>query len=94
MIALKTLLPFKPQKSISECDEFEKLSGGLADGKSLTDIAEKHKVDITIINREYILGLYTEMEHSKDLSVCGEIAKDHLCEDPCYYTKLQKIEND
>jgi hypothetical protein len=36
------------------------------------------------------MGIKVEMEHTKDPAIAKEIAKDHLSEDPEYYTKLQK----
>lgn len=79
----------------------EKIKGGLADNKSLYDIAKKHypELDRTGINKrmaklktELSKGIRVEMEHTKDEEVAKEIALDHLYEDPKYYTKLKKIE--
>lgn len=36
------------------------------------------------------LGIKTEMEHTDDPKVAEKIARDHLAEDPDYYTKLLK----
>lgn len=38
------------------------------------------------------LGIKTEREHTKSDLIAKIIAKDHLKEDPKYYTKLQKVE--
>ncbi len=40
------------------------------------------------------LGLNVELEHTDNPAIALEIAKDHLTEDPEYYTKLKKIEKD
>ena len=38
------------------------------------------------------MGQRVEMEHTKYPTVARKIAKDHLCEDRRYYTKLKKME--
>lgn len=35
-------------------------------------------------------GIAVEMEHTNNRTVAGEIAKDHLAEDPEYYTMLAR----
>ena len=64
---------------------------GLSKGMTLQDIANKHGVDIDILKKEWKKGVKVEMEHTKDPKVAGRIAKDHLTEDPKYYTKLSKL---
>ena len=72
----------------------KEIEGGLADNMSLGDIASKHKVDIKKLTKEFLKGVEVEMkEHSKDRKEASEIAMDHLFEDPEYYTKLKKVEN-
>ena len=39
------------------------------------------------------LGIETEKEHTKSELIAKLIAKDHLKEDPKYYTKLKKMES-
>lgn len=81
-------------------DEGEEIKGGLADNKTLTQIAKKHDakgyyhiVDmVKSLKKELDKGVDIEMEHTKDKSKATEIALDHLWEDPTYYTKLKKIE--
>lgn len=70
----------------------ENLEGGIADDKTLQDIAKKHKVDVDVIKKEMNDGIEIEMEHTSDKSKAKEIAMDHLLEDPNYYTKLKKME--
>jgi hypothetical protein len=36
------------------------------------------------------LGIEIEQEHTTDLAKAEKIARDHLAEDPEYYTKLKK----
>lgn len=84
----------------------EKLEGGLADGKTLMDIAVMHAYDdskdstskkkVNTMYRELKQqlekGIKVEMEHTKSRVKAKEIAMDHLFEDPKYYEKLKKIE--
>lgn len=86
----------------------EKLEGGLADGKTLMDIAQMHAYDDSTdsTSKEKIKDMYktlklqlekgikVEMEHTKSRLKAKEIAMDHLFEDPKYYDKLKKIEVD
>jgi hypothetical protein len=68
------------------------VKGGLSNGMSLEDIAKKHGVDITDLQTQFDMGVKVEMEHTDNEELAGEIAKDHLFEDPEYYTKLKSIE--
>jgi hypothetical protein len=68
------------------------IPGGLAQGLDLTDVANKHKVDIDDLMKEFAEGVKVEMEHTNNAKVAEEIALDHLFEDPKYYTKLAKVE--
>lgn len=84
----------------------EKIEGGLADKKTLKDIAKKHtskksgplnwkhyvEVMEKELEEELRKGMKVEMEHTKDKFKAKEIAMDHLWEDPKYYRKLKKIE--
>lgn len=38
------------------------------------------------------MGIEIEKEHTKDPKIAETIAKQHLEEDPKYYTKLKKME--
>jgi hypothetical protein len=40
------------------------------------------------------MGIEIEREHTDDLELAKEIAKDHLAEFPDYYTKLKKMESE
>lgn len=40
------------------------------------------------------MGIDHELEHTTDKEKAKQIAKDHLIEDPNYYTKIKKIEKD
>jgi hypothetical protein len=76
----------------------DKIPGGLAQGKGLTDLVRKmdpkgyqHNMQLlNVLKKELELGIKTEMEHTSDPKIAKEIALDHLFEDPKYYTKLKK----
>lgn len=85
----------------------EELEGGVADKKTLKDIAIMHAYDdskdstskdrikkmFVLLKQQLNKGIKVEMEHVKDKDKAKEIAMDHLFEDPNYYDKLKKIEN-
>jgi hypothetical protein len=48
----------------------------------------KHAPDSDFDAKELALGIKTEREHTDDDDVAREIAKDHLKEDPHYYSKV------
>jgi hypothetical protein len=70
------------------------IPGGMAKGMTLNDIAEKHNISVDTIVKDLKRGMKVEMEHTTDASVAKEIAMDHLFEDPKYYDKLDKMENE
>lgn len=62
----------------------DKIPGGKADSKNLTDFDPD----------ELSKGIKHELEHTSSEEVAKEIAMDHLVEDPEYYTHLEKMEKD
>ena len=66
----------------------EKLKGGLADGKTLKDLAKQHKVPLSDIAAQVSKGKDVESEHTNDPEEQIEIAKDHVEERPDYYDAL------
>lgn len=86
------LKQFGDNKEVKKSESTEKIKGGMSDNKSLKEIAQKHDVDIDDILKQLELGIKVEMEHTDDPKVAIEIAKDHLCEFPTYYTELNKME--
>lgn len=87
------------QKYKTMVGETEKLKGGLADKKTLKDIAKMHlkkggDLDAMMaqLQKQLKLGLKIEKEHTDDAKKAREIAMDHLAEDPKYYTKIKKME--
>jgi hypothetical protein len=67
-----------------------KVGGHLSKGKSLKQIAEMHNVSLAHINDELSKGLEVEKEHFADFKERTRVAKDHLVENPNYYTLLSK----
>ena len=72
----------------------DQIKGGLADKLSIEQIAEKHGVSVKSINKQIKKEIKVEMEHTDDKDKAAEIAKDHLTEDPKYYTRLAKMEDE
>lgn len=61
----------------------------------LSNIGEHDFVPDSKFDPEQLkLGIETEQEHTKSLIIAKLIAKDHLSEDPKYYTKLKKMESE
>jgi len=75
----------------SHLDE-DKIPGGLAQGKTIPDIAKHHKERPSTILLQLAKGIEVEMEHTTSKKIAKEIAMDHLWEDPKYYDKLASIE--
>ena len=68
------------------------IPGGLAKGKSLQNLADKHTTSVDNVKDEISKGAKVEMEHTTDKKVAVEIARDHVWEDLHYYEKLAKME--
>lgn len=86
------LKKFGDKREVKKSEPTEKIEGGISDKKSLKEIAQKHDVDIDDILKQLEIGIKVEMEHTDDPKVAIEIAKDHICEFPTYYTELDKME--
>jgi len=69
------------------------VEGGMADDKSLHDIANRHGAPIELIQLMMQWGVEVEMEHTNDPKIAREVAMDHLMEDPIYYKKLKEMED-
>jgi len=78
-------------KSYQQFQE-QNITGGLSAGMTIDAIAKHHGVEMDELKPEYDKGIKVEMEHTKDPEIAAEIARDHLYEDPKYYTKLATIE--
>lgn len=74
----------------------EDLDQAFKEGKSanhtIETIANKHKVDIEVIEDQIIKGIEIEKEHTEDETLAKKIAMDHLVEFPDYYDRLEKME--
>jgi nucleoid DNA-binding protein len=67
-----------------------KVGGHLSKGKNLEQIANMHNVSLAHINEQLEKGLEVEKEHFADFKERTRVAKDHLVENPNYYTILEK----
>lgn len=66
------------------------ISEQLAKGKTVNDIAKEQEVPKREIEKELEKGAKVEKEHTPSEKKAKAVAKDHLVEDPKYYTKLKK----
>ena len=64
--------------------------GHLADGMTLSQIAKKHKVSLKELQKQVDMGMKAESEHTPNKREQMKIVKDHLFENPKYYTVLKK----
>jgi hypothetical protein len=62
--------------------------------KTVEQIAKKHRMDVSFIQKQLDMGEPIEHEHTKDHKLAREIALQHLDEIPDYYTRLKKMEAD
>lgn len=88
----KTMTDYEIMQSMNDCgceDEYE--DGGLSKGKSVEDIAIMHDVTISHVNSQLKKGIKVESEHTSNKKLAEKIAKDHLYENPNYYTILDKV---
>lgn len=90
----KKIEEFTQNELSDNIEKSEKIEGGLADNKTLEDIATHHKCSLKEIEDEVEIGKKVEMEHTDDLDEALEITKDHLWEIPDYYTRLAKMEKE
>lgn len=66
------------------------IGGHLAEGFSLRDIADIHQVPLAELKKQVRLGMEAETEHTSSKREQMKIVKDHLFENPEYYTLLKK----
>jgi len=60
--------------------------------KSVEQIARKHRMDVSDIQRQLDMGVPIEHEHTHNKTLATDIALQHLDEIPDYYTRLKKME--
>lgn len=82
------------KEALKNKKEPEQIKGGRADGKSIQDIADHHKVSKDDILKQLKMGVKVEFEHTDSPKKSLEIAKDHLWEIPDYYTRLAEMEKE
>jgi hypothetical protein len=62
--------------------------------KTVEQIAKKHRMDVSFIQKQLDMGEPIEHEHTQDHDLAKDIALQHLDEIPDYYTRLKKMEAD
>ena len=62
--------------------------------KTVEQIAKKHRLEVSFIQKQLDMGEPIEREHTKDHELAKDIALQHLDEIPDYYTRLKKMESD
>jgi len=62
--------------------------------KTVEQIAKKHRLEVSFIQKQLDMGEPIEHEHTKDHELAMDIALQHLDEIPDYYTRLKKMEAD
>jgi len=62
--------------------------------KTVEQIAKKHRLDVSFIQKQLKMGEPIEHEHTKDHDLAKDIALQHLDEIPDYYTRLKRMEAD
>ena len=60
--------------------------------RTVEQIARKHRMDVSDIQRQLDMGIPIEHEHSRNKILATDIALQHLDEIPDYYTRLKKME--
>ena len=80
----------KPIKGLSESIEDCKV----VNPPTVSDVIKKHSSDRDAILDQLRKGIRVEFEHTDDTKIAAKIAMDHLMEDPIYYDKLEKMENE
>jgi hypothetical protein len=62
--------------------------------KTVEQIAKKHRMNVSDIQKQLDMGAPIEHEHTNNQKLAVEIALQHLDEIPDYYTRLKKMEAD
>jgi hypothetical protein len=70
----------------------KKLNEQLKPVRTVEQIAKKHRLDVSFIQKQLDMGEPIEHEHTKNHQLAKEIALQHLDEIPDYYTRLKKME--
>lgn len=75
---------------VSSVDQLKKRKIGELQEDTIPGGKGDNKTNKSFDFNELVMGTKVEMEHTKDPKKAKEIAKDHLTEDPKYYSKLKK----
>ena len=70
----------------------KKISEQMKPYKTVEQIAKKHRLEVSFIEKQLEMGEPIEHEHTKNHELAREIALQHLDEIPDYYTRLKKME--
>ena len=70
----------------------KKLKEQLKPYKTVEQIAKKHRLDVSFIQKQLEMGEPIEHEHTRDHKLAMKIALQHLDEIPDYYSRLKKME--
>jgi hypothetical protein len=78
-------------KTMTDHEIYKKITGGhLAEGMTLTQIAKKHNVSVKELQNQVDMGMKAESEHTSSKREQMKIVKDHLYENPKYYSLLKR----
>jgi DNA polymerase III sliding clamp (beta) subunit (PCNA family) len=78
-------------KTMTDHEILKHITGGhLAEGYSIREIADIHQVPLSDLKKQVRLGMEAESEHTSSKREQMKIVKDHLFENPEYYTLLKK----
>jgi DNA polymerase III sliding clamp (beta) subunit (PCNA family) len=78
-------------KTMTDHEIYKYITGGnLAEGYSLREIASIHQVPLSTLKNQVRIGMKAESEHTSSKREQMKIVKDHLFENPKYYTLLKR----
>ena len=88
------------EDAVEKISKGDLLEGGAADGMSIEDLAKKwapmynmqYEQMLDTLKTQEQAGSIVEQEHTDNLEIAKEIARDHLAEAPDYYTHLEDME--
>lgn len=79
-------------KTMTDHEIYKKITGGhLAEGMTLSKIAKMHKVSVKELQKQVDMGMKAESEHTSSKREQMKIVKDHLYENPEYYSLLKSV---
>ena len=89
------------EADLKDLEDTDKIPGGLSANKSIANFVKKYDAKgyydpsqmADYIKQKIKDGAKVEMEHTSDIRIATEIARDHVWEDLNYYTKLATIES-